>query len=133
MRKKINKYGAEKFCPNCNCKLKFSWLSGMSAPHIFLYSEKSDEILVSQELLKMYSESNFDDAKFSSKLEKYLRDRKLIFGGFSMSNPLRCPNCSLILNKRSDGSVSDKLREKAVYLDGMVYRNDKEAFIVEVT
>ncbi len=132
MKKEINGYGKEKNCPNCGYGLKFSWLSGMYSPYIFFYSENSKEILVSRKLFHLFEDGNRNDEQFRLVVTEYLENRNLISKGFGLKNSLRCSNCSFVLSKRKDMSISQSLYDKAFYLDGMIFHTDNDVFEINI-
>ena len=131
MRIKVNKYGKTKPCPGCGQELKFSWLSGMSSPHVFLYSSDSSEILVSNTLLNLYVESGENESSFENILNNYLLTHDLEDKGFGIKNTLKCNHCKAGLSNNKDFTVASNLKDKAVYLDGMVFRTDTDVFQVK--
>jgi hypothetical protein len=124
-------------CPSCGHEVKYSWLSGMSGPHIHLYAVESNDVLIRKkwaECIESLFEKGLSDESVLSEIDTLLDGAgSLMKEKYSVASNVKCPVCKTEFPYRFKGNLKMRLDDQEVVLiDRCVIDSDSGIFVVEV-
>lgn len=124
-------------CPSCNCEIRYSWLSGMSGPHIHLYANDSNDVLIRTawfSRIRTLMEKGAADPDVLDELGALMEGLSLpLSAKYSVWNNVKCPKCKVEFPYRFKGNLKVRLEDQEVILiDGCSVNSDSGFFIVNV-
>jgi len=122
----------------CKEAIRYSWLSGMSGPHVHLYAKESNDVVMREVWANRVNElieNGADDAEIIDEV-KHLLDAisPSLKEKYHVWNNVKCPKCSFEFPYRFKGNLKLRLEDMQVLLiDGCVLDSDAGICIVDVT
>jgi DNA-directed RNA polymerase subunit RPC12/RpoP len=128
--------GSETSCPVCNKKILYTWLSGMSGPHLYFYAENGKDVLVRKDWfyeIDSAMENGASDASIEEAVGILLRSIPDQSKGYALWNNVKCPRCKYEFPYAFHRNLSLRLTDfKVILIDGCEVDFDKGKYIVEV-
>lgn len=124
-------------CPSCREKIRYSWLSGMSGPHIHLYAQGNNDVLIRVgwvDRINWLIQTGATDYEVINELDRLLEDvPSSAVSKYSVWNNVKCPNCDTEFPYRFKGNVKMRLSDQEIVLvDGCTIDSDEGIFVIDV-
>lgn len=124
-------------CPSCGEKVRYSWLTGMSGPHLHFYANESNDVLLRSAWfpkIKNLLDEGALDPVVQSEIDLLLATLPpAMTQKYSVWSNVKCPRCKSEFPYRFKGSLKLRLEDSTVILiEGCMLDLDENIFVVEV-
>lgn len=123
-------------CPSCHRDVKYSWLSGMTGPHLHFYASASSDVLIRTAWfpgIKELLQRGASDSTVLACIDELLVKLPGGSSKYSVWNNVKCPHCLCEFPYRFKGNLKLRLEDSAVILiDGCQLDTDEGVFVVRV-
>jgi hypothetical protein len=123
-------------CPSCQEEVAFARLSGMSAPHVYLYANDSNDVLLRTawvDQIRQALKSKCGESELKGLIEKLLATVPDGLSKYSASSNVKCPHCFNEFPYRYKNNLMLRMEDPVVVLmDGCRVDTDYGIFDVEL-